>query len=458
MKTDDFFRASGRIPSWAAAVSIYATIISSVTYLSIPAKAFASDWTYYPMLFTIPLVIPLVVHRYLPYFHQSGCASAYELLEHRFSPLVRMTASALFCLYMVVRIALVLYLPALALSRVGGWDLHSSIIIVAIITIVYSTVGGLRAVVWGDVIQGGIFIVGALFSVIYLIENTQGSFSGFVDMSLTADKLRLVDWDMTATKATWWVILIGGLASNLISYTSDQTVIQRYISTRNVKASSHSLWINAWLYIISSILFYAIGTGLYTFYSTRHLPPLEIDAVFPYSIVHPLPTGISVLLMLALAAATMSTVSSCINSLATAFNVDFVKRLRPDISDNKLLYSARITSIAGGLFGLTVALMMSTWHITSLLDYFNTTLGLLTSGLGSLFFMAVFMPRINAREAMTGFIAGESVVFLVWIFTPLSFFLYGAIGLGVSIFIAHILNLIHSRLSNRQNSIKQAQL
>ena len=458
MKTDDFFKASGRIPSWAAAVSIYATIISSVTYLSIPAKAFASDWTYYPMLLTIPLVIPFVVHRYLPYFHRSNCTSAYELLEHRFSPIVRMTASALFCLYMVVRIALVLYLPSLALSRVGGWDLHFSIITVAVITIIYSTVGGLRAVVWGDVIQGGIFFVGASFSVIYLIANTQGGLFGFIDMSMAADKLRLMDWDMTATKATWWVILVGGIASNLISYTSDQTVIQRYISTRDIKASSHSLWINAWLYIISSILFYAIGTGLYTFYSTHHLPPLEIDAVFPYFIVHELPAGISIFLMLALAAATMSTVSSCINSLATAFNVDFVKRLQPDIPDSKLLLSARITSIIGGLFGLTVALMMSTWHITSLLDYFNTSLGLLTSGLGSLFFMAVFMPRINAREAMAGFIVGESVVFLVWLFTPLCFFLYGAIGLGVSIISAYILNLTYSNLSNKRNPLKQIQL
>ena len=277
-------------------------------------------------------------------------------------------------------------------------------------------------------------------------------------MSMAADKLRLMDWDMTATKATWWVILVGGIASNLISYTSDQTVIQRYISTRDIKASSHSLWINAWLYIISSILFYAIGTGLYTFYSTHHLPPLEIDAVFPYFIVHELPAGISIFLMLALAAATMSTVSSCINSLATAFNVDFVKRLQPDIPDSKLLLSARITSIIGGLFGLTVALMMSTWHITSLLDYFNTSLGLLTSGLGSLFFMAVFMPRINAREAMAGFIVGESVVFLVWLFTPLCFFLYGAIGLGVSIISAYILNLTYSNLSNKRNPLKQTQL
>lgn len=442
MRIDDFFRASGRIPSWAAAVSIYATIISSVTYLTIPAKAFATDWTYYPMLLTIPMVVPLVTRRYLPYFQRSGCSSAYELLERRFSPLARWMASGLFCIYMVVRIALVLYLPALALSTVAGWSIVLCIMLVALPTMIYSAVGGLRAIIWGDVVQGAVLILGAVFSLAYLIIHTEGGAEGFISMALEADKLRLVDWDMSACKATWWVILAGGLASSLISYTSDQTIIQRYMATSNVRAASRSLWMNAWLYICSSVLFYAIGTGLYTFYSTHALPAMSIDAVYPYFIVHQLPAVVSILLIVALAAATMSTFSSCINSLATAFCVDFVQRLRPSISEERLLFSARLTSIAGGTAGLVVALMMSTWNIGSLLDYFNTTLGLLTSGLGSLFFMAVFMPKLKAETALTGFIAGEVSVFAVWLLTPLNFFLYSAIGLAVSLTAAATLNLL----------------
>lgn len=447
MKTDDFFRASGRIPSWAAAVSIYATIISSVTYLTIPAKAFATDWTYYPMLLTIPMVVPLVTRRYLPYFQRSGCSSAYELLERRFSPLTRWMASGLFCIYMIVRIALVLYLPALALSTVAGWSIVLCIVLVALPTMMYSTVGGLKAVIWGDVVQGAVLILGAIFSLAYLIIHTEGGAEGFVSLAFEADKMRLVDWDMSACKATWWVILAGGLASSLISYTSDQTIIQRYMATRDIAAGSSSLWINAWLYIGSSVLFYAIGTGLYTFYNTHVLPEMSIDAVYPYFIVHQLPAAVSILLVVALAAATMSTVSSCINSLATAFCVDFVQRLRPSISERRLLFSARLASIVGGTMGLAVALMMSTWQISSLLDYFNTTLGLLTSGLGSLFFMAVFMPKLKAGVALTGFIVGEVVVFAVWLLTPLNFFLYGAVGLAVSLGTAATLNLLSVRRS-----------
>lgn len=447
MKTDEFFKASGRIPSWAAAVSIYATIISSVTYLTIPAKAFATDWTYYPMLLTIPMVIPLVTRRYLPYFQRSGCCSAYELLERRFSPVVRWMASGLFCIYMIVRIALVLYLPALALSTVAGWDIVLCIVLVAVPTMLYSAAGGLKAVIWGDVVQGAILILGAVFSLAYLIMHTEGGTLGFIRMAIEADKLRLVDWDMSACKATWWVILVGGLASSLISYTSDQTIIQRYMATRDTRAGSRSLWMNAWLYIGSSVLFYAIGTGLYTFYTTHALPEMSIDAVYPYFIVHQLPLAISILLIAALAAATMSTVSSCINSLATAFCADFVQRLHPTISENRLLLSARLASIVGGTMGLAVALMMSTWKIGSLLDYFNTTLGLLTSGQGGLFFMAVFMPKLKAGIALTGFIAGEAAVFAIWLMTPLNFFLYGAIGLAVSLTTAATLNLLSERRS-----------
>ena len=447
MKTDEFFRASGRIPSWAAAVSIYATIISSVTYLTIPAKAFATDWTYYPMLLTIPMVVPLVTRRYLPYFQRSECSSAYELLERRFSPLTRWMASGLFCIYMVVRIALVLYLPALALSTVAGWSIVMCIVLVALPTMIYSAIGGLKAVIWGDVVQGAVLVLGAVFSLAYLVIHTEGGAKGFVTMALEADKLRLVDWDMSACKATWWVILVGGLASSLISYTSDQTIIQRYMATRDIAAGSRSLWMNAWLYIGSSVLFYAIGTGLYTYYSTHALPEMSIDAVYPYFIVHQLPTAISILLVVALAAATMSTVSSCINSLATAFCVDFVQRLHSSVPEQRLLFYARLASIAGGTMGLVVALMMSTWQITSLLDYFNTTLGLLTSGLGSLFFMAVFMPKLKAGVALSGFIAGEATVFAVWLLTPLNFFLYGAIGLIVSLTTAAALNLLAGRRS-----------
>lgn len=441
MTTDDFFRASGSIPSWAAAMSIYATIISSVTYLTIPAKAYATDWAYYPMLLTIPLVIPLVSRFYLPYFHKSGCTSAYELLEHRFSLPLRWMASALFCIYMVVRIALVLYLPALALSTVANWDITSCIVVIAVPTILYSSLGGLRAVIWGDVLQGAALIIGALFSVFFLVTHTQGGFDGFLSTAMQDNKLRMVDWDTSATQATWWVILAGGLATNLISYTSDQTIIQRYISTRNIAASTKSLWGNAWLYITSSILFYGIGTGLYTFYSTRHLPEMDIDAVFPYFIVHQLPLPVTIIMVLALASATMSTVSSCINSLATAFSTDFILRLKPSTPDGRLLSYARIASFSGGILGLLLALTMSTWHISSLLDYFNTTLGLLTSGLGSLFFMAVFMPKVKARAAMASFLLGEAVVFAVWLFTPLHFFLYSLIGLLTSILTGSLLSL-----------------
>ena len=160
------------------------------------------------------------------------------------------------------------------------------------------------------------------------------------------------------------------------------------------------------------------------------------DAIFPYFMMSQMPAGIAGLLIAAIFAATMSTISSNINSVSTAFSVDFIQRFRPSIKDATLLRVARWTCIVSGLMGLGIALLMATWDIASLLDYFNTILGLLTSGLGGLFVMAVFFPRIKGRAALTGFIAGELVVFLMYLYTDVNFFLFGATGIVISVIVA----------------------
>jgi Na+/proline symporter len=138
----------------------------------------------------------------------------------------------------------------------------------------------------------------------------------------------------------------------------------------------------------------------------------------------------------------MSTISSNINSVSTAFSVDFWKRFRPSTTDHQLLVVARWASMVSGLIGLVVALFMATWNIQSLLDYFNEILGLLTSGLGGLFFIAVFMPKVKGWSAMIGFIAGEAVVFWMNAYTDANFFLFGATGMVVSVIVAWIFSLI----------------
>lgn len=442
---DDFFKGGGRIPWWAAGISIYATMLSAITYMTIPAKAYNTDWTYYPMLWMILLVSFPVIKYYLPYFRKLNVTSAYEILEKRFNLFTRTLASTLFCIFMIVRMAIVLYLPSLALTAVTGIDIYLCIVLMGLITIIYCTMGGVTAVIWGDVVQGIILVFGALFAAVYLILGTEGGLSGCIDIALENDKLRLFDFSNSWSQATWWVIILGGLANNLISYTSDQTVIQRYLTTSDEKSAGRSILVNGLMSVFISVVFYIIGTGLYTFYNT-HPAELDVtmqqsDAIFPFFMMSQMPAGVAGALIAAIFAATMSTISSNINSVATAFSIDFWKRFRPSTSDSQLVSVARWASVASGMVGLLLALFMATWEIQSFLDFFNEALGLLTSGLGGLFFIAVFMKRVKGYAALTGFIAGEAVVFWMSEYTDANFLLFGAIGMVVSIVTAWLLSL-----------------
>ena len=443
---EDFFKGGGRIPWWAAGISIYATMLSAITYMAYPAKAYATDWTYYPMLVTILFVSFPVIKYYLPFFRRLNVTSAYEYLERRFNATTRLMASALFIVFMIARMALVLYLPSLALTAVTGIDLYICIVLMATVTIVYCTMGGVEAVVWGDVIQGFILVGGAFFAVAYLIIGTEGGIEGFINIGLENDKFRLFDWSFDYRSATFWVIILGGMANNLISYTSDQTVIQRYLTTKDEKSARHSILMNGVMSVFISVAFFAIGAGLFTFFKTH---PAELDytmqkadCIFPFFMMSQLPQGIAGLLIAAIFAATMSTISSNINSVATAFSVDFYKRFNPHASDKKILKVARHTCTVAGIIGMGIALLMATWEILSLLDFFQEILGLLSSGLGGLFLMGIFFPRIGGKAALIGFIAGVSVVFMTRFLTETSFLLYGFIGMTVSVAVGYLASFI----------------
>lgn len=459
--SDDFFKGGGRIPWWAAGISIYATMLSAITYMAIPAKSFATNWTYYPMLITILLVSFPVIKYYLPFFRRLNVTSAYEYLQLRFNYTTRFMASILFISFMVARTALVLYLPSLALTTVTGIDIYICIILMGIVTVIYCTMGGVEAVVWGDVIQGFILVGGALFAAIYLILHTEGGVSGFIDIALDHDKFRLFNWSFDCTKAVFWVVILGGIANNLISYTSDQTVIQRYLTTKDEKSAGKGILMNGFMSVFISVIFYLIGTGLYTFFKSR---PGELDytlsngdAIFPFFMMSQMPVGMAGLLIAAIFAATMSTIASNINSTATAFSMDIFKHWAPRSSDKKILSIARWASFIAGGLGTILAVMMATWNILSLLDYFNSILGLLSSGLGGLFIMGIFFDRIDARGALLGFVSGTLAVLVLSIYTPVSFLLYGAIGIVISVGIAFLFSLFFP-LKKRQQGLTWKQL
>ena len=444
--SDDFFKGGGRIPWWAAGISIFATMLSAITYMSIPAKAYATDWTYYPMQICILLVSFPVIKYYLPFFRRLNVTTAYEYLERRFNSATRLMASILFIVFMVARTALVLFLPSLAMTAVTGINIYICIALMALITILYCTMGGVEAVVWGDVIQGIILVGGAILAAVYLIVNTgENGASDFWQIATDHDKFRLFLFNSETpfdfVNATWWVVILGGLANNLISYTSDQTVIQRYLTTSDEKSAARGILTNGLMSVIVTIAFFTIGTGLYTFFKT-HPAELDItmakgDAIFPFFMMSQLPAGLAGLLIAAVFAATMSTIASNINSISTAFTVDLWSKWKGEGG----VKTARIAGICAGLIGMAIAWLMATVDIQSLLDYFNTILGLLSGAIGGLFLMGIFFPRIGSRAALIGFLCGTATVFYMNFYTQANFLLFGFVSMLVSVIVALILSV-----------------
>ncbi|MCD6200997.1 MAG: cyclically-permuted mutarotase family protein [Bacteroidales bacterium] len=445
--THDFFKAGGRIPWWAAGISIFATVLSAITYITIPAKTYATDWKYFVMAATIPLVAWPVVKYYLPFFRKLNVTTAYEYLEKRFDYTIRFIASSFFQVFMIVRMALVLFLPSLALSAVTGIDIYLCISLMGLITIAYCTMGGVEAVVWGDVIQGFVLLGGAILTIVFLISDIQGGLKTVVQITLDEHKMKMFDMAFDFRRATFWVMLLGGFVLNLIPYSSDQSVIQRYMATKDEKTSSKGIWFNGWLSIPVSFVFYFIGTALYVFFKTHpaelNLAAQNTDAIFPHFIMARIPVGVAGLMIAAIFSASMSTISANINSISTAYTMDFYQHFHPASTDRRRLNVARITGIVAGGIGILLALFMATWDLYSLFDYFNTFLGLLAGGLAGLFAMGIFFRRINAKAALFGFLFGLALLMYVKFFTMVSFLLYGFIGFSGSILFAWIFSFFY---------------
>ena len=458
---DAYFKAGGRLPWWVVSLSIYATMFSSITFISVPAMSFSGDMTYYVISFGILLMAPIVVRWYLPFFRKLNLTSAYEYLEVRFNLPCRLFASAAFILFMIARTAIVAYLPALAISAVTGIDINVAIVAVTLVTILYCAIGGVEAVIWSDFIQSIILIGSTALIIAWAICGTDGGFSGFVAKGMDAHKFRVFDFTFDWTKPCFWVVFVSGMVANLASYTSDQCVVQRYMTTPDEKGAAKSILFNGILSFFNCFVFFSMGVALWTFYQSQAgaLPMgTKPDAVLPIFIAHELPTGISGLVLAAVAAATMSTLSANLNSAASAITTDFYKRLvlmrgrarTPAAPQNEtgLLLCGKFSTVVVGLLGGAMALWLANAEIGNIYDQFQRFLGILTGGLGCLFFMGVFMKKVNGFGATCGLVANYIICFGLDI-APIPgkphVLLFGFLGMVACLIVSPIASLLKGK-------------
>jgi SSS family transporter len=304
---------------------------------------------------------------------------------------------------------IVMFLPAIALNIVTGFDIFLCIGLMGILSLIYTMVGGIEAVVWTDALQVVVLLGGAILVIIISSLSVPGGLSNIIAEAGAAGKFSIGNFDFNLKESTVWTVLIATLFTNLTTYGTDQTMVQRYMTTETEKQARKSVWTNALLTIPATIIFFFVGTVLYVFYEHN---PAELsmtisdgDAIFPWYIYTQLPPGATGLLISGIFAAAMSTLSSSMNSAATAYITDIHRKIKPGSG----LKAAKTATLVSGTIGIAFAFMMATWEIQSLWDEFNKILGLVLGSMGGLFMLGMLTSKTNATGALIG-ISGSIMI------------------------------------------------
>ena len=451
--TDDFFRGGQNIPWWAAGCSIFATMLSSLTFTGIPSKAYAQDWTYAVGNFTIPVMAVVAVYIAMPFYRGIDATSAYEYLEKRFSRSLRLFGSLSFTLFHIFRMAVVMSLTGLALAVATPLTPLHSVLLMGTLSILYCTLGGIEAVIWTDTVQTVVLLGGALFAFTLLVCGVEDGVGGFLESAISADKFTIANfhWDVTSPQIAVWVIVFGALGQNLSSYTADQAVVQRYMTTANPKLAARSIWTNAILSIPATLLFFGLGTALFAFYQShpdRLDPTITTDQVFPLFIAREMPLGVTGLIVAGIFAAAQSTVSTSMNSTASTIVTDLMRPLQICKTESGYLIAARWLTILTGLIGTLLAIVFIGPEIRSLFDTFLKVIGLFMGVLGGLFMLGVLTRRANATGATCGVLVGMVVMFWLWRFTSVNGYLYTTSGIATCFVAGYAASLFGPAVSN----------
>ncbi|HSV99980.1 MAG TPA: sodium/solute symporter [Sedimentisphaerales bacterium] len=405
---EEFMMAGRAIPAWAAGLAIMSTYTSSISYIATPGKAYDTNW--HPLIFSLAIFpVAWLACRYaVPYYRRMKLVSVYEFLEERIGPWGRVYAALSFLLYIVGRTAVILYLVSLLLSQFLDWPIETIIVVIGVVTILYTLLGGMEAVIWTDVMQSVIMIGGLLFCFASLSWRVLSGPEPLIGAALDAGKFSLGSWDLSLSSRTIWVMIIYGVTENLRNLLADQNFVQKYSSVPTERQARRSIWIAMLIYIPMTVVFLYIGTALFAFYSGSGAIA-KGDEAFPYYIATQLPAGVKGLILAAILAAAMSTIDSGLNCSATVLLVDFYKRyVNPQVSDRTSLWCLRVTTVVWGLLGTGFAILMI--REKSALDRWWQISGIFGGGILGLFLLGLLGVRLRLREGLLAICASIGVI------------------------------------------------
>lgn len=446
--TSEEFTSAGRsLPGWVVGMSIFATYVSSISYLGYPGKAFSGDWNAFVFSLSIPIASYFAARYFVPFYRSQDSISAYSFLENRFGPWARIYASSCYLLTQIARTGSILYLLALPMNVLLGWNIQTIIIVTSVAIVLYSMLGGMKAVIWTEAIQGIILIGGALVCMfILLFDMPEGPAQTF-SIAMEDGKFSLGSFGSSLSESTFWVCLIYGVFTNLQNYGIDQSYVQRYHTAKNEKEAKFSALFGGYLFIPVSAVFFMIGTGLYAFYKVHPgaLPDgVGADYVFPFFIVNELPVGLTGLLIASIFAAGMSTIATSVTSSSTIILTDYYQRFRKHAGNRERMLVLKLSSVGVGVAGILVAFAFMS--VQSALDAWWALASIFSGGMLGLFLLGYISRKARNFDAVLGVVCG--VILVCWI--VISPFVHANLAIVFGTLLIFLVGFLSANLFNKR--------
>ena len=403
--TETYFAAKGNIPAWAIGMSIFATLISSVTFLAYPGAAYASNWILLVQGLMVPIVLIAMIGVIVPLFRKVIQLSTYEYFERRFGFFARFYSSLAFTLGHFSKMGTVFFLVGLALSTFLDANIYFIILFLGVAIIVLTLLGGMEAIIWMDVIQGFMLIGGGLICIGILLFSPEGGPATVFSVASEYNKIDFGPYDWDLTQLTFLVMALNGVFYAIQKYGTDQTIVQRYLTAKDDKGAKKAAYIGVGLSVPIWTLFMFIGTGLFVFYQTTGyvLPEgIKADAVFPHFIATQLPVGIKGLVIAALAAGAISSLDSDMNCLAAIGVQDYYVRFKPKSTDKQRLLLGRWIVALSGIASIGIAMLYVVWGGEGVLGAVFALYAIFSAGIVGLFLLGLLSRRANRQGLYIG--------------------------------------------------------
>ena len=449
MKGKEFFRGDGTIPWWVTSVSIFATLLSPISFLSLAGNSYKGTWIMWFAQLGMFVAVPLTIRYFLPVYSRLDIDTAYEYLEIRYKDKgLRILGAIMFIIYQIGRMAIIMYLPSMVLANLTGINVYLLIVAMGVIAIIYSYTGGLKSVLWTDFIQGCVLIAGIVFSLIFLISTINGGFGAIMHELTEGGKFLAAKepiFDANIFKTSVFLLIVGGGLNTFSSYISSQDIVQRFTTTTDIKQLKKMTYGNLVLSLFVATVFYLIGTALYVFYNQNPqlLQTAQQDQIFASYIAFQLPVGITGIVLAAIYAAAQSTLSTGLNSVATSWTLDIQNFITKDMSMEKQTKIAQYISLGVGIASIIMAVILANGGVNSAYEWFNGFMGLVLGVLAGIFVLGIFFKKATKAGAYAGFIASAiAVVVCKYGGFDVSIWSYSIISIGVSVIVGMIVSLM----------------